>query len=197
MWEGASSNEVEVTNLHLMIGDLSNTTIILCSWMTELFSYICLVLLLTKLICWLKLHSLNKMWQIIKSLAILLEQLLLIFLSDGHPKPTFLEVGHISLKKSHKKFQDGLPFPKRDGSNRLTFDGWGPERHHFWYCWKTKLINSRSGHYLNSILLTFTIKNRCKKVCFQQTHYQGLRQLLFPSWVRDGDKGVAGRNGSE
>ena len=34
-------------------------------------------------------------------------------------------------------------------------------------------------HQLNSILWLLTIKDRCKKVRFQQTHNQGLRQLLL------------------
>ena len=45
-------------------------------------------------------------------------------------------------------------------------------------CWEAGLVT-------NSILFCwlFKIKNRCKKVCSQQTHNQGLRQLLLTvSW---------------
>ena len=39
------------------------------------------------------------------------------------------------------------------------------------------------GLVTNSIVLLFSIKDWCKKVCFQQTNNQGLRQLLLTvSW---------------
>ena len=41
----------------------------------------------------------------------------------------------------------------------------------------------RSGHLLNCILSTFTIKDLCKKVHFEQTRNSGLRKLLLiVSW---------------
>ena len=41
----------------------------------------------------------------------------------------------------------------------------------------------RSGHLLNCILSTFTIKDLCKKVRFEQTRNSGLRKLLLiVSW---------------
>ena len=44
-----------------------------------------------------------------------------------------------------------------------------------------KMLASRSGYRTDSIIFCriFTIKDRCKKVRFQQTHNEGLRQLLL------------------
>ena len=59
-----------------------------------------------------------------------------------------------------------------------------PDEHCFGFSFQKDVSGTtRSGHYLNSILLLFKIKDRCKKVRFQQTHNQGLRQLLLTvSW---------------
>ena len=38
----------------------------------------------------------------------------------------------------------------------------------------SQMLITRSGHLLNSILVLFSIKDRCKKVHFHQMHNQGL-----------------------
>ena len=72
-----------------------------------------------------------------------------------------------------------------DGENRITLNVGGIR----FETYKTTLKKipatrlSRSGHQLNSILLTFHNQGSVKRVCFLQMHNQGLRQLfLTVSW---------------